>query len=164
MLLGSTVDRWLDSLEEAFGGIQAAVLWSGYTNMGVDNRDQFELMRSLPGGTAALRRVVDAMHARGVKALLPCAQPSDGPAGSDDMKTPVSVHIYALGAGAHNTFAEHDGTMSDISCPSARTRTCCRTGRSRACSGSSSHHARPRPSREFMRWTPAASQRTAASY
>ena len=75
-LLRSTVDRWLDSLEEAFGGIQAAVLWSGYTNMGVDNRDQFELMRSLPGGTAALRRVVDAMHARGVKALLPCAQPT----------------------------------------------------------------------------------------
>ena len=30
------------------------------------------------------------------------------------MKTPVSVHIYALGAGAHNTFAEHDGTISDM--------------------------------------------------
>ena len=43
-----TIARWLDSLEERVGGIDAAVLWSGYTNMGVDNRDQFELMRSLP--------------------------------------------------------------------------------------------------------------------
>eukprot|EP01052_Picozoa_sp_SAG31_P027399 SAG31_NODE_2563_length_5473_cov_6.924823_5_plen_422_part_00 len=69
-----TVDRWLDSLEKTVGGVDAAVLWSGYTNMGVDNRDQFELMRSLPGGVASLRRAVEAMHARGVKALLPCAQ------------------------------------------------------------------------------------------
>jgi hypothetical protein len=67
-----TVGRWLDSLEQTVGGIDAAVLWSGYTNMGIDNRDQFELMRSLPGGTAGLRRAVDAMHDRGVKALLPC--------------------------------------------------------------------------------------------
>jgi hypothetical protein len=68
-----TIDRWLNSLEQTVGGIDAAVLWSGYTNMGVDNRDQFALMRSLPGGTAGLRRAVDAMHARGVRALLPCA-------------------------------------------------------------------------------------------
>ena len=67
-----SIDRWLDSLEATVGGIDAAVLWSGYTNMGVDNRDQFELMRSLPGGLAGLRRAVDEMHSRGVKALLPC--------------------------------------------------------------------------------------------
>lgn len=69
-----TIDRWLDSLEDTVGGIDAAVLWSGYTNLGADNRDQFELMRSLPGGTVGLRHAVDAMHARGVKALLPCVQ------------------------------------------------------------------------------------------
>jgi hypothetical protein len=45
-----TVDRWLDSLEDTVGGIDAAVLWSGYTNMGVDSRDQFDLMRSLLQG------------------------------------------------------------------------------------------------------------------
>ena len=66
-----TVDRWLDSLDETYGGIQAAVLWAGYTNMGADDRDQFEMLETLPGGVAGLRRAIDAMHARGVKALLP---------------------------------------------------------------------------------------------
>ena len=43
--------RWL---RRAGGGIQAAVLWAGYTNMGADDRDQFEMLETLPGGVASV--------------------------------------------------------------------------------------------------------------
>ena len=40
-----------------------------YTNLGIDDRNQFDLTRSLPGGVLALREVVHQLHARGVRAL-----------------------------------------------------------------------------------------------
>jgi hypothetical protein len=43
-----TVDRWLDFLEEEHGGIDSVLLWPTYTNIGADDRNQFELVESLP--------------------------------------------------------------------------------------------------------------------
>jgi iron(II)-dependent oxidoreductase len=42
------VDRWLDFLEEEHGGIDSVLLWPTYTNIGADDRNQFELVESLP--------------------------------------------------------------------------------------------------------------------
>ena len=41
------------------------------TNIGVDDRNQFQLIESQPGGIAGLRQVVDELHAHGVQALWP---------------------------------------------------------------------------------------------
>ena len=41
------------------------------TNIGVDDRNQFQLIESQPGGLAGLKRVVDELHLRGVRALWP---------------------------------------------------------------------------------------------
>ncbi|HVT11623.1 MAG TPA: SUMF1/EgtB/PvdO family nonheme iron enzyme [Fimbriimonadaceae bacterium] len=64
------VEPWLDWMERDFGGIDALILWQAYPRIGVDRRNQFDHYREVPGGMPALRRLVDRLHARGVKAAL----------------------------------------------------------------------------------------------
>lgn len=66
-----TVDRFLDDLEQRYGGIDSVLLWYIYPNIGVDDRNQFDLIEDLPGGIEGIRKVVDDFHQRGVKVFLP---------------------------------------------------------------------------------------------
>jgi len=66
-----TVDRYLDDLEQRFGGIDSVLLWYVYTNAGIDNRNHWDLARDLPGGVAGLRQVVKDFHRRGVRVFIP---------------------------------------------------------------------------------------------
>ena len=66
-----TVDRYLDDLEHRFGGIDAVLIWPTYPNMGIDNRNQHDLIRSMPGGIPGVRKMVDDFHRRGVHVLFP---------------------------------------------------------------------------------------------
>jgi gamma-glutamyl hercynylcysteine S-oxide synthase len=66
-----TVDRYLDDLEARYGGIDSVLLWPVYPNIGIDNRNQWDLARDLPGGLAGLRQAVEAFHRRNVRVLLP---------------------------------------------------------------------------------------------
>jgi formylglycine-generating enzyme required for sulfatase activity len=66
-----TVDRYLDDLEKRFGGIDAVLIWPTYPNMGIDNRNQHDLIRSMPGGIPGVRKMVDEFHRRGVHVLFP---------------------------------------------------------------------------------------------
>ena len=68
---GYTVDKWLGDLNTRYGGIDQALIWPTYTNIGIDDRNTFELIRSMPGGAAGLKVVVDQLHAKGVKVLWP---------------------------------------------------------------------------------------------
>jgi hypothetical protein len=68
---GYTVDAWLDGLEARYGGIDSALVWPTYTNIGIDERSQFDYVLAMPGGAAALENVSAALHARGVRALWP---------------------------------------------------------------------------------------------
>ena len=68
---GYTVDRWLADLDERYGGIDSALVWPTYTNIGLDDRNQFDLIRAMPGGVPAIRAFVDRLHAKGVKVLWP---------------------------------------------------------------------------------------------
>lgn len=71
-----TVDRFLKDLDTRYGGIDSVLLWPVYPNIGIDNRSQWDLIRDMPGGVAALRKVVDDFHHRSVKVLFP-AMPWD---------------------------------------------------------------------------------------
>jgi len=66
-----TVDRYLDDLEKRYGGIDAVLIWATYPNMGIDNRNQQDLVRSLPGGVEGVRQMVSDFHRRGVCVLFP---------------------------------------------------------------------------------------------
>ena len=50
-----TVDRYLDDLEKRYGGIDSVLIWHTYPNIGIDNRDQYDLLRDMPGGVEGLR-------------------------------------------------------------------------------------------------------------
>jgi iron(II)-dependent oxidoreductase len=66
-----TVDRYLDDLEKRYGGIDAVLIWATYPNMGLDDRDQLEMVESMPGGVAGVRQMVEDFHHRGVSVLFP---------------------------------------------------------------------------------------------
>jgi iron(II)-dependent oxidoreductase len=66
-----TVDRYLDDLQQRYGGIDAVLIWPTYPNMGIDNRNQHDMIRSMPGGVEGLRQMIRDFHKRGVRVLFP---------------------------------------------------------------------------------------------
>ena len=66
-----TVDRYLDDLQKRYGGIDAVLIWPTYPNMGIDNRNQHDMIRCMPGGLAGVRQMIADFHKRGVRVLFP---------------------------------------------------------------------------------------------
>jgi gamma-glutamyl hercynylcysteine S-oxide synthase len=66
-----TVDRFLSETESRIGPIDAVLIWHLYPNLGVDDRNQFDLLRDLPGGVAGVRRLVEQFHSHGIKVFFP---------------------------------------------------------------------------------------------
>lgn len=66
-----TVDRYLEDLEKRYGGIDAVLVWHTYPNIGIDNRNQYDWLRDMPGGVAGVRQMIADFHRRGVRVLFP---------------------------------------------------------------------------------------------
>ncbi len=66
-----TVDRYLDDLEKRYGGIDAVLIWPVYPNIGIDNRNQFDCFRDMPGDITGIKQMVADFHKRGVRVLFP---------------------------------------------------------------------------------------------
>jgi len=66
-----TVDRYLDDVEKRYGGIDSVLVWHTYSNIGIDDRNQNDLLRDMPGGIAGVHQMVADFHRRGVRVLFP---------------------------------------------------------------------------------------------
>ncbi len=66
-----TVDRYLDDLEKRYGGIDSVLVWHTYPNIGLDDRNQNDLLRDMPGGIPGVKQMIADFHRRGVRVLFP---------------------------------------------------------------------------------------------
>ena len=66
-----TVDRYLDDLDKRYGGIDSVLIWPVYPNIGIDDRNQFDLLHDMPGGVDGLKQMVADFHRRNVRVLFP---------------------------------------------------------------------------------------------
>ena len=65
------VAEYVRAFESRFGALDGVLLWNAYPNLGFDERNQFDFWRAMPGGLAGLREMVDALHEREVRVMLP---------------------------------------------------------------------------------------------
>ncbi len=65
-----TVERFLEYTEKEFGRIDMVVLWHAYPRIGLDERNQFDFYREMPGGIPQLRKITDEFHRRNVKVFI----------------------------------------------------------------------------------------------
>jgi formylglycine-generating enzyme required for sulfatase activity len=66
-----TVDRYLDDVIRRYGGIDSILIWPVYPNLGIDNRNQLDMIRAMPGGLDGVKRMIADFHRRGVRVLFP---------------------------------------------------------------------------------------------
>lgn len=66
-----TVNRYLADVEKRYGGIDAILLWPDYPNLGIDDRNQLDMIAALPGGLDGVRQMIADFHQHGVRVLFP---------------------------------------------------------------------------------------------
>jgi formylglycine-generating enzyme required for sulfatase activity len=98
-----TVDRYLDDVTTRYGGIDAVLIWPTYPNMGVDDRNQLDMIGSMPGGLAGVKQMIADFHRRRVRVLFPMTMWDQG---TRDPKQPwpdAIAHLMAeIGADGIN--------------------------------------------------------------
>lgn len=65
-----TPDRFIREGRREFGGYDAVILWHAYPRIGVDDRNQFDFYRDMPGGLAGLAALTRCLHRHGVKVFV----------------------------------------------------------------------------------------------
>jgi gamma-glutamyl hercynylcysteine S-oxide synthase len=131
-----TVDRYLADVKARYGGIDAVLIWGTYPNMGIDDRNQLDMVASMPGGLEGVREMVEEFHRRGVKVLFPMmmwdqgtrdpgepwptaiaeemkAIDADGVNGDTQDGVPLQYSLAAVEAGHPLAFEPEDGPSDE---------------------------------------------------
>src|ERR1700677_3395561 len=97
-----TVNRFLNETEQRVGQIDAVLIWQVYPNLGIDDRNQFDLLQDLPGGLSGLHHLVEQFHSRGVKVFFPFLAWDTGTREESDLATAISEELKEIGADGIN--------------------------------------------------------------
>jgi formylglycine-generating enzyme required for sulfatase activity len=65
-----TVDKVIEKGAREFGGYDSVVLWHAYPRIGIDERNQFDFYRDMPGGLNGVKKVVQQFHEHGMKVFI----------------------------------------------------------------------------------------------
>lgn len=68
---GYRVDAFMEEMRQRFGGVETVILWPAYPRLGVDDRNQFDFFRDMPGGLEGLKEVCRKFHEHGVRVQIP---------------------------------------------------------------------------------------------
>lgn len=63
-------DRFFAEQDRVLGGYDAYMIWPTWPRLGLDQRNQWDMYRDLPGGLAELRRQAEFVHGRGSKYFI----------------------------------------------------------------------------------------------
>ncbi len=97
-----TVDRFLNETEQRLGKVDAVLIWHVYPNLGVDDRNQFDLLHDLPGGLPGLRHLIGQFHNRGVKVFFPFLAWDSGTREEANLATAICQELKYIGADGIN--------------------------------------------------------------
>ncbi|CAM3943019.1 SUMF1/EgtB/PvdO family nonheme iron enzyme [Kibdelosporangium persicum] len=89
-----TPKRFLADAHERFGGLDAVVLWHAYPVIGLDDRNQWDFYRDVPG----LRDLVDDLHDAGVRVFVDYNPWDVGTRRGGDDLTELASLVADLGA------------------------------------------------------------------
>lgn len=65
-----TTDKILERGDREFGGYDSVVLWHAYPRIGIDERNQFDFYRDMPGGLEGVKKAVHEFQARGLRVFI----------------------------------------------------------------------------------------------
>ncbi|MGB8913538.1 MAG: SUMF1/EgtB/PvdO family nonheme iron enzyme [Candidatus Sulfotelmatobacter sp.] len=97
-----TVDRFLNETEQRLGKVDAVLIWHVYPNLGIDDRNQFDLLQDLPGGLPGLRHLIEQFHSRGVRVFFPFLVWDTGTREEGNLATAMSQELKSIGADGIN--------------------------------------------------------------
>lgn len=107
-----TYDKFNEQAKKYFGGNDIVVLWSGFPVLGMDQRNQWDLIRSLPGGVKKLHEIASSGMADGIH-LMTCYLPWDLPAGYDQLYNSTRYENPVDGLGRISKEVGFSGAMFD---------------------------------------------------
>jgi formylglycine-generating enzyme required for sulfatase activity len=103
-----TVGRYLNDLKKRYGGIDAVLIWATYPNMGIDDRNQLDMVASMPGGIAGLKQMVADFHRHDVRVLFPMMMWDQGTRKPDQpWPQAIAALMKKIGADGVNGDTQH---------------------------------------------------------
>lgn len=106
------IDEFLERARKLYGGDEVIGLWPNWPMLGLDQRNQWDLFRDLPGGTAKLQQLAEAARARETRFFLSynpwdeSTRWEDHHAGMSDMIATVTADGVVLDTEGKSSF-EH---------------------------------------------------------
>ena len=98
-----TVERYLNDLKKRYGGIDAVLIWPTYPNIGIDGRNQFDMLADMPGGIKGVRAMVADFKRQGVRVFFPIMPWDNGTRDpGTSIATGITREMAAVGADGLN--------------------------------------------------------------